>query len=49
LTARQIVKAIRKDNPCIKKEHVNSRLYGFLTREKLVLKSTSPAPIWVSV
>jgi len=49
LTAREIVKAIRKDNPCIKKEHVNSRLYGFLTREKLVLKSTSPAPIWVSV
>jgi hypothetical protein len=49
LTARQIVKAIRIDNSCIKKEHVNSRLYGFLTREKLVLKSTSPAPIWVSV
>jgi hypothetical protein len=49
LTARQIVKAIRKDNPCIKKEHVNSRLYGFLTREKQVLKSTSSAPIWVSV
>ena len=49
LTARQIVKAIRADNPSIKKKQVNSRLYGFLSREKLVVKSTSPAPIWMSV
>ena len=49
LTARQIVKAIRADNPSIKKEQVNSRLYGFLSREKLVVKSTSSAPIWMSV
>ena len=49
LTARQIVKAIRTNNSCIKKEQVNSRLYGFLSREKLVTKSTSPAPIWMSV
>jgi len=49
LTAKKIVKALRVIDPDIKKQQVNSRLYGFLTRAKLVLKSSASTPIWISV
>ena len=49
LTTKKIVKALRVIDPDIKKQQVNSRLYGFLTRAKLVLKSSASTPIWISV